>query len=96
MRFNEVALPLVFGAAIKGQFYALALIAVLNAVVATYYYINIVRWMFFVKPKDDQAIHLPGSLAVALVASLIIVLVIGLYPQPFINIANASVFMFGA
>lgn len=87
---------LVFGAAIKGQFYALALIAVLNAVVATYYYINIVRWMFFVKPKDDQAIHLPGSLAVALVASLIIVLVIGLYPQPFINIANASVFMFGA
>jgi len=86
---------LIFGAAIKGQFYALALIAVINAVVAAYYYINIVRWMFFAKPSEERAIPLPGSLAVALVTTLVLVLVIGLYPQPFINMANASVGMFG-
>ncbi len=87
---------LVFGAAIKGQFYALAIIAVLNAVVAAYYYINIMRWMFFVDPTDERAISLPGSLALAMGATLAFVLIIGLYPQPFIDLANASVGMFGA
>jgi len=87
---------LVFGAAIKGQFYALAVIAVLNAVVAAYYYINVVRWMFFVDPTDERSIPLPNSLALAMGTALLLVLVIGIFPQPFISIANASIGMFGA
>jgi len=82
----------VFGAAIQIQFYALAVVAIVNSVIAAFYYLNVVRYMFFALPEqEEKAITLSPSLSVALAIALVMTLFIGLYPQPFIAWATRSV-----
>jgi NADH:ubiquinone oxidoreductase subunit 2 (subunit N) len=83
----------VFGAAIQIQFYALAIVAIVNSVIAAFYYLNVVRYMFFLPPKDETPVYDPPSLRLALVLTLAMTLVIGLYPQPFIRLAQGAVEM---
>jgi proton-translocating NADH-quinone oxidoreductase chain N len=80
----------VFAAAIRMQFFALAAIGVVNSVISVYYYANIIRTMFFLAPKDDRPVHLSSVLSLAIIVSLAMVFIIGLYPQPFIDLATRS------
>lgn len=84
----------VFGAAIQmGQkvFYFLALVGVLNSVISLYYYFNVVRLMFFLPPKDETSLQIPRSLVLAVAVTMAMTLVMGFYPQPFIDLAARSV-----
>jgi len=80
----------VFGAAIQIQFYALAIVAIVNSVIAAFYYLNVVRYMFFLPPKDETPVYDAPSLRLALVLTLVMTLVIGVYPQPFIRLAQGA------
>ncbi len=40
-----------FAAVIKGQFYILAIVGILNSVVSLYYYLKPIRMMFFEQPQ---------------------------------------------
>lgn len=80
----------VFAAALQAQLYALAVIGVINGVISIVYYFNIVRQMFFLPALEDTPLRVPSYLQLALVVTLVMTLVIGLAPQPFINLANAS------
>jgi proton-translocating NADH-quinone oxidoreductase chain N len=90
----------VFSAAIQtasqanqGMLYALAVIGVINGVISIVYYFNVVRQMFFMPARESAPLRIPGSLQAALVLTLVMTLVIGLYPQPFVDLANQSVQM---
>ena len=89
----------VFGSAIQfntAQTLTLALVGVLTSVIAAFYYLNIVRYMFF-EPADEDATPLSVStpVKIGLAVTTLGIAVIGLYPQPFIDLATQSVQMLG-
>ncbi|TBR24973.1 NADH-quinone oxidoreductase subunit N [bacterium] len=85
-----------FAAAVKGGYWFLAVTAVLNSVVSVYYYMSVVYHMFFKAPRTLEPartdVLMTGTLAVAAVG----VLVIGLYPEPFLAAAKLSADMLPA
>src|SRR5271166_1501212 len=84
-----------FAAVIKGQFYILAIVGILNSVVSLYYYLKPIRVMFFEQPRGDEGTvkfeawnyGLMGVLACATI-------VFGLYWSPIISFANRSISFF--
>jgi NADH-quinone oxidoreductase subunit N len=65
-------------------------VAIVNSVIAAFYYLNVVRYMFFLPPKDETPVYDSPSLRLALVLTLAMTLVIGIYPQPFIRLAQGA------
>jgi NADH-quinone oxidoreductase subunit N len=78
----------VFVSAVDARLYGLAAIGVVNGVISVVYYFGIVKEMFFLDDPDPEPMQVDGWLQAALVISLIMTLVIGLYPEPFIQLAN--------
>lgn len=66
----------------------LGIIAVLNAAIALYYYIRLVVAMFFRESTEQADLSLSPGLLVALVVTGIFTIGIGLYPNPFIEMAK--------
>ncbi|MBN1221331.1 MAG: NADH-quinone oxidoreductase subunit N [Anaerolineae bacterium] len=80
----------VFGAAINQQLYALAVIGIINSVISVYYYFGVARLALFGQGEDESPIR-PGLVMNAVVGvTMVMTLVIALYGQPFINLANNS------
>ena len=61
------------------------------SVIAAFYYLNVARCMFFLPAEDEGRVKVSLPLAVALGISTAVTLLIGLYPQPFIDFATQSV-----
>ena len=82
----------VFGAAIQHQYFWLAGVALINAAVAAYYYVNIVRVMFFGDEgkASTTPVTAPISMNAVLTICVIFTLWIGLYPPNFIEWANTA------
>ena len=73
----------------KNWYYWLAIWAIINTVVSFYYYVRFIKVMYLGdRVADDQPLALSPALQTALVASLVGIVVIGVYPQPFISIAQ--------
>jgi NADH-quinone oxidoreductase subunit N len=73
----------------KSWYYWLAGWAVINIVVSFYYYIRFIRVMYLGdRVADAEPLTMSTALRTALVASLIGILLIGVYPQPFIVLAQ--------
>jgi len=69
--------------------YWLAGWAVINIVVSFYYYIRFIRVMYLGdRVADEQPLSMSPALQTAMVAALIGILFIGVYPQPFIVLAQ--------
>ena len=89
----------VFGSAIQfqtTQTLVLAIVGVLTSVIAAFYYLNVVRYMFFESAGEEaEPLAVPVGLKVGLAITAVGILVIGLYPQPFINLATESIQMLG-
>jgi proton-translocating NADH-quinone oxidoreductase chain N len=81
----------VFGAAVQAGFYYLALIGVLNSVISVVYYFNVVRQMFFLAPPSEERLSLPRFPLAAAIICVVMVMLIGLYPQPLIDLVGRSV-----
>ena len=80
-----------FAAVVKGQFYWLAVVGILNSVVSLYYYAKIVKTMFLDEPTDaDGEVtldpHNGSLLAVLSVATVIL----GVYWAPVFDFADRS------
>lgn len=65
----------------------LAVFAVVNSAVSLFYYLRVIRVMYVEEPEDTETIDVPGGVKVAITACLLAVLVIGLWPQPFVEIS---------
>jgi NADH-quinone oxidoreductase subunit N len=73
----------------KNWYYWLAIWAIINTVVSFYYYIRFIKVMYLGdQVADDKPLELSPALRTALVASLVGIIFIGLYPQPFISLAQ--------
>ncbi len=73
----------------KAWYYWLAIWAILNTVVSFFYYIRFIRVMYLgERMADDRPLEFSPALRAALVISLIGVILIGVYPQPFIDLAQ--------
>jgi len=73
----------------KNWYYWLAIWAIINTVVSFYYYIRFIKVMYLGDHiADDKPLELSPALRTALVASLVGIIFIGVFPQPFISIAQ--------
>jgi NADH-quinone oxidoreductase subunit N len=89
-----VAKLYIFNAAVQSDLVWLVIVAVLNAVVAAYYYLRIVGQMYLAPPPKEEGVPVSWSLAASLGAASLGVLVIGLVPTPLISAAERAVNVF--
>jgi len=86
---------LVFTAAIQSKFILLAIVGVINSVVAAYYYMRVIKFMYLDEPKAKTIGPKSVPLQVALAVVLAGVLITGLYLTPFLNwIKSSQSFLF--
>lgn len=81
----------IFLSLIETSHYILAVLAVIFAVVALYYYFRIVAVMFMRKATDTVPLAGGSGLRWALGISMTFTLLIGIYPQPFIVMAQEAI-----
>jgi NADH-quinone oxidoreductase subunit N len=80
----------IFLSLIQTGHYWLAVAAVLYVGVAAYYYFRIVKVMFVSEAPERAEIADSFGVRLALAVSAILTLVIGIYPEPFLQIAQRS------
>jgi NADH-quinone oxidoreductase subunit N len=80
-----------FAAAIETGHNVLAVIAVLNAAISVYFYLRIVVSMFMRDATEKTGMTFAPGLTMALGVALIITMLIGVYPDPFIALARHAV-----
>ena len=81
-----------FGAAVRAGYVWLAVIGVLNSAVAAYYYLRVLVYMYMREPEGAAAAWAPsfaGGLALAI--ALVGIVVLGVMPAPFADLAQAAV-----
>ncbi len=81
----------IFTAAIKKDMYALVILAVINSGIAIFYYLKMVRAAY--TGVDDQVspIHLRVSTSVLGIFFIVIIILLGIFPQGFIDFAKEAV-----
>jgi NADH:ubiquinone oxidoreductase subunit 2 (subunit N) len=81
----------VFGAAVQAQMWVLVAVAAVNSVIAAFYYLNVVRYMFLVPADEDaEPIRISTPMGSALAATGLLTLLLGVLPGPLIAWASAS------
>jgi NADH-quinone oxidoreductase subunit N len=79
-----------FSAAIQSGYYWLAVIGVLNSAVSLYYYVRIVVFMWLKnEPTGTEPTSSP-TMALALGVAVVATLLLGVYPRPLFEFAEAS------
>ena len=81
-----------FSAAIEGSgalqwLVWLAVAGILNSALSLFYYARIIKAMYFEESPTKDRIKIPTSIAAAVGIALIATIVIGLYPEPFVDAA---------
>jgi NADH-quinone oxidoreductase subunit N len=81
-----------FGSAVRGGYIWLTVIAVLNSAIAAYYYLRVIVFAYMREP-DGDGLAIAPSLAggLALTIALVGIVLIGLVPAPFADLAQAAV-----
>jgi len=84
----------IFGAAVKQGFIWLAIIAVLNSVVATYYYLRVTVIMYMKEPvKEVGQLSYSIPIVIALLATTFFTLHMGILPSSYLELARESIAM---
>jgi NADH-quinone oxidoreductase subunit N len=80
----------IFLAAVEAQYYTLAILGVLSSVVAAFYYLRIVKVMYFDTATEplDQGFGL--ELRTVIMVSSIVIVLFFLYPEPVLSSAGAA------
>jgi NADH-quinone oxidoreductase subunit N len=83
----------IFLSLIQTGHYTLAVIATLYAAVAIYYYFRIVKSMFVSEEREKAPMATSFGMRLALTVSGVMTLVIGVYPEPFLKLAQNSLLL---
>jgi NADH-quinone oxidoreductase subunit N len=75
----------------------LVVIALLSSAVAAFFYLRIVVMMYFAEPPaESPTIAIPGwAASVALTVGIVVTIVLGVFPQPVIDLASKAAFFTG-
>ncbi|HEY3174169.1 MAG TPA: NADH-quinone oxidoreductase subunit N [Candidatus Polarisedimenticolia bacterium] len=79
-----------FGAAIKGHYAWLAVLAVVNSAISLYYYLRVVVCMYLREPLTDEPYNTSPALTAALAIAAGMTLLIGIMPERFLRLASFS------
>jgi NADH-quinone oxidoreductase subunit N len=81
-----------FGSAVRAGYVWLTVLAVLNTAIAAYYYLRVIVYMYMREP-DGEGVAVTSSLAggLALTLAIVGIVVLGLIPAPFADLAQAAV-----
>jgi len=71
----------VFSAAVAAGYVWLAVVAVLLSLVGAFYYLRVVKLMYFDEPKDATLVQGPREMRALLSANALLLLVLGILPQ---------------
>jgi NADH-quinone oxidoreductase subunit N len=82
----------IFLSLIETGHFVLAVVAVLYVAVAIYYYFRIVRSMFISKQASEEPLATSFGLRLALGITAVMTLGMGIYPEPFLRLAQGSLF----
>ncbi|GAA4812099.1 NADH-quinone oxidoreductase subunit NuoN [Tomitella cavernea] len=87
-----VAKFVVFSAALGGGETALVIVGVVCSAIAAFFYIRVIVLMFFADPDGDTpVVAAPGALtAVAVAVSVVVTIVLGVAPQPLLDLADKA------
>ncbi len=81
-----------FGAAVRGGYVWLAVIGVLNSAVAAYYYLRVIVYMYMREPEGETGGLAPSFAGgLALTIALVGIVLLGVMPQPFADLAQLAV-----
>jgi len=84
----------IFVSAIKEGLYTLITVGLINIVISMYYYLIVVKKMYINEPADPSPLSVSGPMKAVVYAGLAGTLVIGIYPQPFIDWVVSATLMF--
>jgi len=83
---------IVFTAAVQKGFYALVILGVINAAVSAFYYLKMVRAVYSQADEEQQArVSLGISAKILGIVLILAVVLIGVFPQSFIDVAKQAV-----
>lgn len=82
----------VLQAALEAGFVGLVIFAVLMAAVGAFYYLRVVKLMYFDEPQDSNPIDAPTGMRVMLSVNAMSLLVLGLLPQVLMGVAAYAMF----
>ncbi|MCK4691481.1 MAG: NADH-quinone oxidoreductase subunit N [Desulfuromonadales bacterium] len=83
----------VFAGAIKAGYIWLAIIGVMNSAVSLYYYLRVMVCMYFKDPQEDFSwVTMNAATTISIVIALAGVLLLGVLPGPFMEMAMLAVF----
>jgi NADH-quinone oxidoreductase subunit N len=83
----------VFRAAIEAQMYSVAIVGLLNSVVGAYYYVKVMVVMYMREPLPGAPVATPmrsGMVVAALLVAAAFVLVIGVFPGTWLQMADSA------
>ena len=83
----------VFAAVINQKMILLGALAAINTVIAAFYYLNVIRHMYFAESTVEGGVTASKGLMTVLVVNAVMVLAIGIFAQFFVTWANSSVSM---
>ena len=90
-----IAKVYVFNAAVQADLVWLAIVGVLNSVVAAYYYLHVVLKMYTAEPTSEESIQPGYYLGLAMVVAVVGLLVVGIFPSPLLEASEAAAGVFG-
>ncbi len=80
----------VLAAAIDNNLLWLAVVGIVNSVVSLYYYVGVIRAMYVMPAASEVPLTEPAGLQVALGITGLGTLIIGLYPQPLLELVRSA------
>jgi NADH-quinone oxidoreductase subunit N len=84
----------IFASAVKGGFIDLAIIGVINSVLSVYYYLRVTIMIYMREPSANMPqLQFSRATTVAAILAAVATLVLGIFPQVFIDLARQSVSM---
>jgi NADH-quinone oxidoreductase subunit N len=84
----------IFSGAVQHGLLWLVIIAVINSVISAYYYMRVVKVMWFGRPVSEEKVPSSGALRVALSLSCLGVLLLGIIPGLVMRLAELAARMF--
>lgn len=89
-----IAKVYVFNAAVQADLVWLAIVGVLNSVVAAYYYLRVVLNMYTAEPATEESIRTGYSLGLAMAVAVVGLLVVGIFPAPLLEASERAAQVF--
>lgn len=86
----------IFMAAVNHHFTYLAVIGVILSAISAYYYLRVVMVMYMKEPEKEYSLATSPAINIGLVATFLVILIVGVYPAPLISYAQSAITMIGS